>query len=69
MSVITIQITTDGAAFEDGEETGRILGKLASEIGDLEYRADRYENENTMRLYDVNGNACGQVDIATEVGD
>lgn len=54
---ITIEISTDNAAFEEqgaGNEVARILTKLAGDIPDWPGT-----NEFTLTLRDINGNKVG----------
>lgn len=56
--LITIQIRTDNAAFEDtgGSEVARILRELA----------EQYDSDGLhifVKLYDINGNAVGTVNV------
>lgn len=60
---LTIEISTDNAAFEEagaGLEVGRILGKLADKLRDWPGAS-----EFSMSLRDTNGNTVGQC-VATE---
>ena len=56
--MIKIEISTDSAAFDDdaGTEVARILHQLA------DYFID-WQDEGKRRLFDVNGNRVGYVDI------
>lgn len=57
---LTIKITLDNAAFEDGgaEEVGRILADVTSRIPD-----PLRSTNGQLMLHDANGNYCGSAEI------
>ncbi len=58
MERITIVIETGNAAFDDSpaSEIARILRELAEKF-------EQYGGRQFEKLYDVNGNRCGSIDI------
>lgn len=61
--LITIQIETSGAAFDDHEmgETCRILRTLCRELSTDPINAELLPGQNG--LYEINGNTCGNVKV------
>lgn len=71
MERITITINTGNAAFDDepATEIARILREIAASM-ERDGTPSLVElQDGTFLVRDINGNKCGEVDIAPEVDD
>lgn len=57
---ITIEINTDGAAFDDAPTE-----ELANVISDAILKLENMPVDSAEILYDTNGNRCGQVTVTS----